>query len=100
MGRDLARHELALHTAASAGTGYSPFLSLCGVHPRPEIDSLSAPAQYGDIEEFIQNRWRIRRDDTENTKHKLARLYFDAKHTLTKDTDCQIEQVLGMNLCH
>jgi hypothetical protein len=63
-----------LNTDTSAGTGYFLILLLYGVHLRSEIDPLSVPAQYGDVEEFIQNRRRIRQDATENTKPAQARM--------------------------
>ena len=85
MGRDLARHDLALKTATSAGTGYSPFLLSYDVHPRSEIDPMSAPAQYEDVEEFIQSRRRIRQDTIENIKIAQARMA--ARHAQIKDTD-------------
>jgi hypothetical protein len=81
--------EYALNTSTSAATGYSPFLLLYGIHPRPEIDPSSAPARYEDVEEFLQDRRRIREDAAENIKLAQARMtkYYDAKHTRIKDTD-------------
>ncbi|RMZ86659.1 hypothetical protein DV736_g6115, partial [Chaetothyriales sp. CBS 134916] len=79
--------EYALNTLTNASTGYSPFLLLYGVHPREEL-AVQEDSNEG-VDDFLDQRRRIRRDAEDTLKLAQARMaiYFDRKHTPFRQAD-------------